>query len=325
MKNNRLNILVTGIGGDIGIGITKILGEIQRHEILVGCDTNNYPANKRDVDFFYRAPSARDKATYLKFIKEICFKHDIDLIIPSSEIEIKTLAENRLTLGDKVNLLINNDGIIETFMDKLKTVHFFEVNGIKHPKTYDLMEFVDQLEYPYLLKNRETQGSKGVFKIESSDDFEYFKKKYPNSIVQEIIGNEKEEYTIGVFSDGTRVHNIAFRRELGYGSLSKFVKRITDPKIDILAETIAKLVNLKGSINIQVRKDSRGEYIPFEINPRLSSTLAFRHYFGFQDLVWWMDLMYGLTPNQNPKYFNGIGIKTVSEVYFEMEDFNNEE
>lgn len=320
MKNEKINILVTGIGGDIGIGITKILNEIKYHKILVGCDINKYPANMIDVDFFHYAPSARNKEKYLSFINDIICRHDIDLIIPSSEIEIKTLDENRLILGDKVKVLINDNKIINIFMDKLKTIEFFASNGIEHPETYDIMKFTDQLTYPYLLKDKFTQGSKGVVKIEDIDDFKYYKKKYPNSIIQEIVGVDSEEYTIGVFSDGNSVYNIAFQRELGYGSLSKFVKRVSDPKIDKLAKTIANIVNLRGSINIQARKNSKGEYIPFEINPRLSSTLAFRHYFGFKDLKWWIDLMYGSKMEQKPKYFNGIGIKTVNEVYFEMED-----
>jgi carbamoyl-phosphate synthase large subunit len=209
-------------------------------------------------------------------------------------------------------------------MDKLKTINFFSKNGIKHPRTYDVKEFRDQLTYPFLLKDKFTQGSKGVVKIEDHDDFVYFRKKYPNSIVQEIIGQNSEEFTIGVFSDGNKAYSIAFQRELGYGSLSKFVKKVSDPKIDELAKTVAKLIDLKGSINIQVRKNDQAEYLPFEINPRLSSTLAFRHYFGFEDLKWWIDFLYGSPIRYSPKYSKGIGIKTVSEVYFDMEDINNE-
>lgn len=324
MKDKKISILVTGIGGDIGIGIIKILNEIKHHSTLVGCDMNRYPANKFDVDFFYEAPSARDNEIYLKFLKNLCNKHDIDLIIPSSEIEIKTLSKNRPNIENKIKILINDSQIIDTFMDKLKTINFFSKNGIKHPRTYDVKEFRDQLTYPFLLKDKFTQGSKGVVKIEDHDDFVYFRKKYPNSIVQEIIGQNSEEFTIGVFSDGNKAYSIAFQRELGYGSLSKFVKKVSDPKIDELAKTVAKLIDLKGSINIQVRKNDQAEYLPFEINPRLSSTLAFRHYFGFEDLKWWIDFLYGSPIRYSPKYSKGIGIKTVSEVYFDMEDINNE-
>ena len=321
MENKKINILVTGIGGDIGIGITKILNEIQYHNKLVGCDTNKYPANKLDVNYFYDAPSAYDKNNYLNFIKGICDKHNINLIIPSSEIEIKTFRENRFLIGENIKILINNDHIIDIFMDKLKTIEFFIENEIMHPITYDLNDFNNQLEFPFMLKDKFTQGSKGVIIIENIDDFNYYKKKYPNSIIQELIGNDSNEFTIGVYSDGEKVHYIAFQRELGYGSLSKFVKRISDTKIESLVNKIANLINLKGSINIQVRKNDNGDYIPFEINPRLSSTLAFRHYFGFKDLKWWIDFIYGSTLNYEPRYYYGIGVKTVSEVYFDLEEF----
>lgn len=324
MENKKINILVTGIGGDIGIGIVKILNEIEYHKMLVGCDINEYPANKSDVDSFYVAPRANNKEKYVSFIKDICNSHDINLIIPSSEIEIKTLCENKLILGDEVKVLINHNEIINTFMDKLQTIDFFKANRIKHPKTYDIKEFSDQLNYPFLLKEKFTQGSKGVVKIEDADDFIYYKKKHPDSIIQEIIGDNSKEFTISIFSDGKKVYNIAFQRELGYGSLSKFVRRISDSKIDEFSKKIANLIDLRGSINVQVRKNDDGEYLPFEINPRLSSTLAFRHYFGFKDLKWWIDLMYGSCLEITPNYSNGIGVKTVSEVYFDLEEGNNE-
>ncbi|TFZ40797.1 ATP-grasp domain-containing protein [Soehngenia longivitae] len=321
MKNKNINILVTGIGGDIGIGIVKILNELKYHKTLVGCDINEYPANKLDVDLFYVSPRADNRDQYLSFIKLICINHDISLIIPSSEIEIKVLNENKLYFGDKVKVLINHNKIINTFMDKLQTIDFLKKNGINHPKTYDIKEFSNQLNYPFLLKERFSRGSKGVVRIEDNDDFIYYKKKFPNSIIQEIVGDNEHEYTITIFSDGQNIYNIAFQRILGYGSLSKFVRRVSDPKIDDLAIRIANLINLKGSINVQVRKNADGEYLPFEINPRLSSTLAFRHYFGFKDLKWWVDLIcYGSCLEITPKYFNGIGVKTVSEVYFDMEE-----
>ena len=92
-----------------------------------------------------------------------------------------------------------------------------------------------------------------------------------------------------------------------------------------MANNIANLTDLRGSINLQVRKNDDGEYLPFEINPRLSSTLAFRHHFGFEDLKWWIDSMFGSSIEVRPNYFKGIGVKTVSEVYFDMEESSNED
>jgi len=325
-KSKKIRILVTGIGGDIGIGIIQYLKEIKYHLLLIGCDTNNYPASKNDVDHFLNAPNAAEKEKYLDFILKVCQKYRIDLIVPSSEKEIKVFNEQRdIFTNNNIELLINNAFIINTFMDKYKTIQFFKNNDIPYPKTYLMNNYNGELKFPYVLKLKETAGSKGIFIVNDKLDLNYYKSKYRDALVQEIVGDIDNEYTIGIFSDGIKTHQIAFQRYLGFGSLSRYVKIIHDDKIDQLAKKISELVKLKGSINIQVRKNKEGSYIPFEINPRLSSTLAFRHYFGFEDLKWWIELVYGNKIQYIPRYKEGIGVKTLSEVYFDLEEeFENE-
>ena len=48
---------------------------------------------------------------------------------------------------------------------------------------------------------------------------------------------------------------------------------------------LAVKINLEGSINVQLRLTEKGPVV-FEINPRFSSTVLFRHMFGFKDLEW---------------------------------------
>jgi carbamoyl-phosphate synthase large subunit len=320
MNNKTVKILVTGIGGDIGMGIIRCLQEIKYHSFLLGCDINKYPAGKNFVDDFFIAPSALYKENYIISIMDMCKKHNINFLIPSTEQEIKVIDENRnLFKAFNINILINNKYIIDTFMDKDKTIEFFNNNGFLYPRTYSINEYKGELKYPFIMKLKETRGGKGVFIINDKLDFEYYKSRYENSIIQEIIGNIDEEYTIGVFSDGSKTYNIAFRRYLGFGSLSRYVELIKDNHIDLLANNISNATKLIGCFNIQVRKDKSGNYIPFEINPRLSSTIYFRNFFGFTDLKWWLDLYLGNEIKYTLKYSKGIGIRTLNEVFFELE------
>lgn len=319
MKGNKMNILITGVGGDIGHGIIKCLKEMESEPTLIGCDIDKYAAGKGFVDAFYIAPRASQEQDFVDFISLILDKHNIDYIIPSTEYEIKVFNKYRKYFDEKeVKLLINNDMIITTFLDKHKTYRFFKENNLPFPKTYLLSEFKNQLSFPVILKLRESAGSKGVFMVNDEKELEYFKDKYNDAIIQEVIGDIDDEYTIGVFSDGQSINHIAFRRYLGLGSLSKYVELADDPKIKELAEDIAKLTNLKGSINIQVRK-IEDEYVVFEINPRISSTVYFRNYFGFQDVKWWIDTMEGKNIEYVKKYKKGIGVRTLGEVFFELE------
>ncbi|RXI47036.1 hypothetical protein DP130_10310 [Clostridium tetani] len=315
----KKNILVTGIGGDIGQGIIKCLIDVNYASNLYGCDLDKYAAGQKLVKDFFLAPRVDVEEKYIEFLKKIIEEKNIEYIVPSTEAEIKLLGKYRNSKVFKdVNILINNQLILDTFLDKYKTITFFYENKIMCPKTYLIQEFTEQLPFPVILKLREGAGRKGFFIVNNKDDLTYFKRNYKKTIIQEIVGDIDHEYTIGVFSDGKKVNSIGFRRYLGYGSLSKYVEIENDTKIQELAEKIASITNLKGSINIQARK-VKGDYIPFEINPRLSSTLYFRNYFGFQDLKWWIDINENIEVEYKPRYSKGIGIKTVGEVFFELE------
>lgn len=315
----KKNILVTGIGGDIGQGILKCLIDFNYCSNLYGCDLDKYAAGQKLVNVFFISPRVDIEEEYITFLLKIINENNIEYIIPSTEPEINLLSKYRdIKEFHNVKILINNQLILGTFLDKYKTIEFLSRNNIQCPKTYLIDDFDGQLPFPVLLKLRQGAGRKGLYSVNNNEDLLYFKRNYKNSIIQEIIGDIDHEYTIGVFSDGEKVNSIGFRRYLGYGSLSKYVEIENDPKIQELAEKIAKLTNLKGSINIQTRK-LNGEYIPFEINPRLSSTLYFRNCFGFQDLKWWIDMNENISIEYKLKFTKGVGVKTVGEVFFGLE------
>ena len=67
-----------------------------------------------------------------------------------------------------------------------------------------------------------------------------------------------------------------------------------------LLEFVAHRLQLRGSINVQLRKTTRGPVI-FEINPRFSSTVMFRHQLGFTDLLWSLQEARGQLPGPQSK------------------------
>ena len=64
-----------------------------------------------------------------------------------------------------------------------------------------------------------------------------------------------------------------------------YAEVVENYEIKKLCIDIADKLNLVGSINIQLRILNNKATI-FEINPRFSSTVLFRHSIGFSDLVW---------------------------------------
>ena len=273
------------------------------------------------LDGFYLSPPAKEVEGYTDFLVELIEREDIHFLLPISEPEIEVLNARRDffdALG--IKLLMNNELIIGNFLDKIKTVQYLATLGISVPRTMLLTEYDDSWGFPLIVKARSGYGSKSLWKAVEPADIAYLRKKDNGTlIVQECIGNEEEEYTTGVFSDGESVCSITFRRKLGYGGLSKEAVLVEDRLMKDLSYRIAKGTKLIGSINVQTRRIDNS-FVPFEINPRLSSTLLFRKKFGFDDVNWWVDVLSGKGYSYKQKYLAGIAIRCVSEYYFDMQE-----
>lgn len=314
-----LRILVTGIAGDIGSSVVKILAEYSSKEIIVGIDLFKYSAEIASVDFFYKAIPVSDYNNYKNHIVELISLHKINFIIPTTEKEISFFSDNRDFFSSlNVLLLIHSSNMINTFEEQLNTIKTLEKIGLKTPKIISITD--DNFNYPVIFKTDKSSGGKGVFILENQDDFNYYTKKYPEGIAQEIIGDIDNEFTLTIFSNNKKSHYICFRRYLGYDGMSKFVELHDDISIKSISTQLLNNMNFIGSINVQLRRNKDLEYIIFEINPRLSSTLSFKHFFGFKDLIWWIESLrnqfHDITYNQN--YDSGIGIKKLSEIYFNL-------
>jgi len=316
-KSKKLKILVTGVGGDIGWNIVRCLMDTSYNIDLLGCDIDPYAAGRKLVKKFLTAPMATNDKEYRSFMTSVIKQYKIQYIYPSSEAELEFFNCNRETFEQSTVIFINNPFIMDTFSDKYETINFLKKNDFPYPTTYLVEDYENQLDFPFLIKARRSSGSKSVLKIRDQEEFEFYRKRVTDAIIQEHIGTEDEEYTAGIFSDGHSVYSICFRRYLGYSGLTKFAELIYDDKIRVLVEKIAKVCQLEGSMNVQLRKTTNS-YIPFEINPRISSTVYFRHCFGFKDVKWWLDLKENKKIEYKLKYQKGIGIRTVGEVFFDL-------
>lgn len=312
-------ILISSIGGDIGFSAVRSLRDTA--DIIIGCDISHNTLPVMDIiDRFYRVPPASDTDKYINSIKEIISKENINGFLPVSEPEIEVLKSRRYELDDLgVRLFLNNDKILDNFLDKLNTAYYLKSIHVIVPKTILLSDYNGEFGYPVMIKPRKGCGGKGLLVAECPDDLEYMSRKNDGSlIVQEYIGTNAEDYTTGVFSDGHVVSSISFKRKLGFGSLSVEAVLVNEPFLDNMAQHISKKTGLIGSINIQSRR-SGDVFIPYEINPRLSSTMLFRKNFGFNDAVWWLDVLFGKGYSYKAKYKSGRAVRYLSERYFEME------
>lgn len=307
----KRRILVTAISGNIGNGILKILAEDCFNE-LYGCDVNEIAVGMDLVKCFWKCKYAVDEG-YIDELLEMCRMYEISHLIVVNEREIERVSAKRKKFQDYgIKVLIQDKEVLDICLDKYKTMKFLEINGIPVPKTYlSAEEITWEEKKQYILKPRKSNGSKGIKLIDKKDDLRAEDAK--EYIIQEYIdGNE--EYTVGVFRQDRITNIIVFQRTLcsGYSYLVDMKK---DQSLVELAKKIAELFSLEGFINIQLRKKNDAIYV-FEINPRISGTVRFRHMLGFKDVQWWLNLLDGKALEQYKcAYDTAVGIRELNEKF----------
>ncbi len=308
----QTNILVTAISGDLANGILKVLRGTKAN--LYGTDIYDYPVGMDKVEKCFKICPAVNKQ-YLSELIRFCEETKITHIIPANEKELAIISNYRKEFEEKnISLVINSQEIIDVFLDKKRTYDFLKtIDGINVPDTYTFDEFCADGKL-YIVKPKASCGSKYLRKVRSTDELLRGNMgNTPNDlIIQEYIDAENEEYTVGVFSDGEEIRTIIFRRKLKNG-YTDFVELVSDENIVKDAVLIAKKTHLKGYINIQLRKYQGKNYI-FEINPRISGSVVFRHMVGFDDVLWWVHMMDNKKiEDYRPKYRKFIGMRELSE------------
>lgn len=303
---SRFNVLVTGCGGDIGQSIGKILNDVDLVDTLYGMDISDRNAGRFIFSNFSVGLPCLDP-NYLSSLNSFIKDKQIDLLIPVSEQELRFFSANGITgeLG-QARLLMASNAAMDIGFDKLKTASFLRENNLPYPHSCPVAEATQLDRFPVVLKSRAGSGSSQVHVVKDRETFDFIKSRHPEYIVQEHLHGENGEFTCGLFrSSKNETRTIIFKRELS-GGYSGYGEVVANEQIDRLLISIAEAIDLTGSINVQLRLTDRGPVV-FEINPRFSSTVLFRHMFGFHDLTWSIEDVMGI--DISPNHTNAVGRK----------------
>lgn len=314
----KAQYLVTAIGGDIGSSVVRCLSKEFSKERLAGCDITPYVSGYSYVGDFFLVPPYKEEKKYIDVLLYECKKRSITHILPMTEGEIKIFDKYREVFAEAgLKIMINSSNILKIAFSKYDTAKAVKRMGLNSPKTWKCGDCIDGIIYPVIIKPDTGCGSRDIRVVRDFQEYKTLISQASDAVVQEYIGTSEEEYTVGVFSDGKEVKEIAFRRTLGFGGMSRMVELVEDESIHFIAETVAAFFELKGALNLQMRKQ-KGEYYIFEINPRISSTVGFRYRLGFKDIKWWLDLLDGKTEKivYTPEKPPVVGIRTLDEKIF---------
>lgn len=307
---SKINVLITGVGGrSVGDQILQALHMKKDRYRIIATDMIPFSSGLFLADRGYLVPSATHK-DYINKLISICRKEKIKVVLPGTEPEVLAISKYAGKFYSKgIIPLVNPYSLAKLCRDKLKLQNFLTAKGYLYPKTIPLSVFrknKNYFKFPLILKAREgLGGSSNVFLLESMDELNIIsndlQKRGFGVIIQEYIGDIKDEYTLGVMvsKSGKIIDSIALHRELvGLSLLKKTVRRgkvfgistgysqgfIEDvPLLRNHVERLCLDIGIKGPANIQLRVVKPDKVYIFEVHPRFSGSASIRASVGFNE------------------------------------------
>lgn len=352
MTNTKINVLVTAVGGGgVGEQILKAFSlannESQRYYVIAA-DMNPYCPQFQNADEAICVPRVSDE-NYIDALIAICTKKACIAIFPGSEVELTKLSANREVFAENgILLMINPVSVIDICMDKAATGKVLTEMGFNPPQYIEVTN-ADELSavdwFPVVIKpSIGGGGSAHSYIAQNHEELRYLilylNKALPGQsfIIQEYVGDENSEYTVGVLHDldGNYINSIAIKRELksqlnvrakyknntdrkdlgdfliissgiSHGTVGKF------PVVTSRCREIAKAIGAKGPINIQLRLVGDDIKV-FEINPRFSGTTSLRAMNGYNEPdILLRKHIFGETIEEDFKFKESMILRHISE------------
>ncbi len=330
----HLTVLVTGVGAPVGVSIFKALRHSKLSPRIVATDTAVMSVGLFRADAAYLLPHVNtDEAEYLCRLQEICVREGVDMVCFGSEIEMLRIAPHRAEVerATGARLVLNEPECLEAFMDKLTTVRMLHARGFPVPDTVEATDpdavaaFLARNDLPAVLKPRRGSGSKSVHIVQNRRELDLLTDYIDKPILQELLLPDVEEYTVGVYTSPRSgyVGQICFRRELAAGLTYK-AEVVWDPEIETTCRNVVEAFEVWGPINLQLRKTAAGIRI-FEINPRFSSSVVMRSFFGFNSPEFALRDLVLEESLPSPEIRPGYAFRYWDELYLEPDQYAGEE
>jgi len=320
----KINVLVTGVGGGVGQSIVKAIKLSQLDCNIVVTDAHPLAAGIYRGNKGYLVPLARSPR-FLEVIIDICKKEKIHAILIGLDPELPVFASHREVVEDLTGakVVVSSPEVVKIGYDKWETYTFLKNNAFPYPRSTlpeDRGNFVDEVGFPIIIKPRTGSASRDVYLARNSEELEVFIKRVENSIIQEYLGSETEEYTSGVVMFDEILGAITIKRELKRGVTFRALVDNYET-VKAASVSIASALCPFGPCNFQMRV-VQGAPVTFEINTRFSGTTAIRAAFGFNEVETVLKyILFG--QRLTLAYRTGVAMRYWNEVYSNFEEYQS--
>lgn len=262
-------ILFTGGGGAASEAFFRLL-------------KNNYEVFFADADINTISPSIpierrhsiplASSPNFLFQLRELCTDLSIDLLVPGVDEELLQLGDKRTTFPCQI--LLPSTDFIDTHLDKQRSIQLLQENGLPTPLTTALQN-VSSIGFPCIIKPRTGRGSQDVRIVYSKDDLAAhltLARRPPESfIAQQLLLGQEYTVMVSANSHGALRAVVPVKVDIKRG----ITIRAETEKNNTVIEACTAIHNsspVSGCYNIQLMLTPDGTALPFEINPRISTT-----------------------------------------------------
>ncbi|MGE4286814.1 MAG: ATP-grasp domain-containing protein [Phycisphaerae bacterium] len=200
MFANGFNILFTSCGRRVSLinAFRDVAGALGEPIRIVGADmAGDLCAASSACDFTVKVPPVKAKG-YLEALAEIVRTRSINLIIPTTDLDLLLLAENRQLFGGLgCEVFVPEADAVRIARDKRKTVDFFLKHGFNAPNCYRLSEIPEGAGCRFFLKPWDGSASTNTVIVDDYDALLFYSSRIPKCVIQEYIAGT--EYTTDVY------------------------------------------------------------------------------------------------------------------------------
>ena len=209
-----------------------------------------------------------DDPFYVEALRNLVERHEVQLIVPLTDLDHLVLAQARESLGGAV-VLVPGVETIERCSDKYRAHEFFEQQGIGSPPTWLPTQLPAGIRFPVLVKARKGFGSRHIFRADNQTELDFFLRyTTADSMVQAVCLGE--EFSIDVFCDLDGRCLAAVPRTMIESKGGESIKGMTIKDADLIAfgVRVSEALPIIGPANVQCFREPDGELQVTDVNPR---------------------------------------------------------
>ena len=262
--------------------IESVLSRFNTKSIIFVSDRNSNSIIKNFDYKFYKIPDLLD-INKVKILK-ICKKKKIDIVIPTSDLELLFWSKHKVEFKDnKIYPMISDHKTISICQDKWLFYKLLKKNKIKTPKSFLFLKNIINKNKKFIIKERNSLSTnKSYYKDISFKNLRDKILLFKKPIIQEHISGKEISIDIFIKNQVISKDNIImrYRDNVKFGESEKttifknnsFLKKIID---------LLKLFNFEGHIMFQAIINKKRIFI-IECNPRIGGA-------SVSSMVWGLD------------------------------------